>query len=110
CADESYRRRNGQPPQCKLKRQYTSMKRCLSAPLVFPCLAALASLDAAQSTESLGDRASRYLSDLIRLDTTNPPGNETRAARYMKQVADREGIPAELLGPDPARLNFIARL
>jgi acetylornithine deacetylase/succinyl-diaminopimelate desuccinylase-like protein len=31
-------------------------------------------------------------------------------ARYLKRVADENGIPAELLGPDPNRLNFIARL
>ena len=55
-------------------------------------------------------RAEQYFRDLIRLDTSNPPGNETRVARYLKQVADENGIPAELIGPDPNRLNFIARL
>src|SRR6516162_6967621 len=63
-----------------------------------------------QTNETAADLAARYLPELIRLDTTNPPGNETRVARYLKQVADREGIAAELLGDDPARLNFIARL
>src|SRR4051794_9277587 len=57
-----------------------------------------------------GDLAAGYLPDLIHLDTTNPPGNETRVAQYLKQVADREGIQAELLGDNPQRLNFIARL
>ena len=42
---------------------------------------------------SLGDRARQYLIDLIRLDTSNPPGNETRAVEYLKQVLDAEGIP-----------------
>ena len=69
-----------------------------------------AGLASGQSGETAADLAVRYLPDLIRLDTTNPPGNETRVARYLKQVADREGIPAELLGDDPARLNFVARL
>lgn len=63
---------------------------------------------AAQS--DLAERARQYLVDLLRLDTTNPPGNETRVARYLKQVADREGISAELAGAEPDRLNFIARL
>jgi acetylornithine deacetylase/succinyl-diaminopimelate desuccinylase-like protein len=63
-----------------------------------------------QTAETAADLAARYLPELIRLDTTNPPGNESRVARYLKQVADREGIPAELLGDDPARLNFVARL
>ena len=65
---------------------------------------------AAQTPGTMKDRARQYLVDLIRLDSTNPRGNETRVANYLKKVADAEGIPCELLGPDPARLNFVARL
>jgi acetylornithine deacetylase/succinyl-diaminopimelate desuccinylase-like protein len=60
--------------------------------------------------DSLAGRARRYLEDLVRIDTSNPPGNETRAAAYLKRVADEQGIPSELLGTSPARLNFVARL
>ena len=80
------------------------MSRLLWAALVSAAIAA------AQPAESAADLAARYLPELIRLDTTNPPGNESRVARYLKQVADREGIAAELLGDDPERLNFVARL
>ena len=59
---------------------------------------------------ALGERARRYLAELVRIDSTNPPGNETRAARWLAGVATEEGIPFELLGPDPDRLNFVARL
>ncbi len=52
----------------------------------------------------------QYLAGLVRRDTSNPPGNETRAANYLKEVADKWGIPCELLGDSPNRLNFIARL
>ncbi len=52
----------------------------------------------------------RYLIDLLRIDSSNPPGKETRVAQYLKKVADANGISCELLGPDPTRLNFIARL
>ncbi|MBS1874119.1 MAG: M20/M25/M40 family metallo-hydrolase [Acidobacteria bacterium] len=58
----------------------------------------------------LPDRARQYLIDLLKLDTTNPPGNETRVAEYLRQVADTHGISCELLGPDARRLNFVARL
>ncbi|MEO7144140.1 MAG: M20/M25/M40 family metallo-hydrolase [Bryobacteraceae bacterium] len=58
----------------------------------------------------LGERTRQYLVDLIRLDTTNPPGHETRVADYLKQVATAHGIPCELLGGDAKRQNFIARL
>ena len=64
----------------------------------------------AQTRLPLRERAARYLDDLIRLDTSNPPGNETRVAEYLKQVAVAEGLSYELLGPDPQRLNFVARL
>jgi acetylornithine deacetylase/succinyl-diaminopimelate desuccinylase-like protein len=64
----------------------------------------------AYAGEPIGLRACRYLADLVRIDTTNPPGNETRAAQYLKRVADEEGIASELLGATPSRLNFVARL
>jgi len=64
----------------------------------------------AQTDKALADRARQYLIDLIRLNSTNPPGNESRVANYLKKVADAEGISSELLGAAPARLNFIARL
>jgi acetylornithine deacetylase/succinyl-diaminopimelate desuccinylase-like protein len=57
-----------------------------------------------------GERARQYLIDLLRIDTTNPPGNETRVAEYLKRVADANGIACELLGAEPARLNFVARI
>ncbi len=65
---------------------------------------------AADDNRSLSDRTRQYLTDLIRLDTSNPPGNETRVAEYLKQIADSYGIPAELLGSDPRRMNFVSRL
>jgi acetylornithine deacetylase/succinyl-diaminopimelate desuccinylase-like protein len=65
---------------------------------------------AAQDAARLRERARDFLIELIRRDTTNPPGNETRAARFLKEVADSYGIPAELLGDNPDRLNFVARI
>ena len=65
---------------------------------------------AGDDNRSLGMRTRQYLTDLIRLDTSNPPGNESKVASYLKQVADTSGIPAELLGDDPKRLNMVARI
>jgi acetylornithine deacetylase/succinyl-diaminopimelate desuccinylase-like protein len=70
----------------------------------------LSSFACAQPALDLGARARQYLIDLIRIDTTNPPGNETRVAEYLKQVAMANGIGCELLGVNSARLNFVARL
>src|SRR5688500_10844239 len=47
---------------------------------------------------------------ILRIDTRNPPGRETRAAEYIKSVFDREGIPAEILALDSSRANVVARL
>src|SRR5580704_14062905 len=65
---------------------------------------------AADDNRPLGERTLQYLTDLVRLDTSNPPGNETRVAEYLKQVADSHQIPCELLGSDPKRKNFVARI
>jgi acetylornithine deacetylase/succinyl-diaminopimelate desuccinylase-like protein len=59
---------------------------------------------------TLSEQTRRYLIDLTRIDTTNPPGRETAAARYLERIAAQEGIACELLGPDPERLSFVARL
>ena len=72
--------------------------------------AGLVAYAAGDDNLSLGMRTRQYLGDLIRLDTSNPPGNESKVATYLKQVADMSGIPAELLGDDPKRLNLVARL
>jgi phosphohistidine phosphatase SixA len=45
-----------------------------------------------RAQETMADLARRYLVELTRLDTTNPPGNETRVARYLEQVARQEGL------------------
>src|SRR5438105_5772552 len=65
---------------------------------------------AADRNGELAELSRQYLVDLIRLDTTNPPGNETRVAEYLKKVCDIERITSETLGADGSRLNFMARI
>jgi len=77
---------------------------------VWAVLLLVAAFGMADDNRSLGDRTRQYLTDLVRLETSNPPGNETRVADYLKKVADSFGIQAEELGSDPKRLNFVARL
>jgi len=52
----------------------------------------------------------RHYQAVLRLDTSNPPGNERRVAEYLKQVFDSEGIPSQVLALDPDRSNVVARL
>ena len=47
---------------------------------------------------------------LLRLDTTDPPGGEEPASLYIKQVLEKEGIPAQIISLEPKRTNVVARL
>jgi len=47
---------------------------------------------------------------LLRIDTSNPPGNETKAVTYLKGVLDRAGISNQVFALDPERANLVARL
>jgi acetylornithine deacetylase/succinyl-diaminopimelate desuccinylase-like protein len=51
-----------------------------------------------------------YLKDLLRIDTTNPPGNERPAADYLARILERENIPYRLLESEPGRASLVARL
>ena len=58
----------------------------------------------------LSDDATGWLTGLLRIDTTNPPGNELTAARYLADILQKEGIPAEVIESAPGRGIVIARL
>jgi acetylornithine deacetylase/succinyl-diaminopimelate desuccinylase-like protein len=47
---------------------------------------------------------------LIQIDTSSPPGNETRVAEYLKKVFEDAGIPTKTFALDPNRANLVARL
>ena len=56
------------------------------------------------------DETVQILSGFVRIDTSNPPGNETKGAEYLKAILDREGIPSEIFEKDRGRGNIVARL
>jgi acetylornithine deacetylase/succinyl-diaminopimelate desuccinylase-like protein len=56
------------------------------------------------------DEVVRFLSEYIRIDTVNPPGNETRGAQYLRSILAQEGIPAEIFESVPGRGNLVTRL
>src|SRR3954451_18583999 len=47
---------------------------------------------------------------LLRINTSSPPGNETKAVEYLKKVLEAEGVPTQTFALDPARANLVARL
>ena len=72
------------------------------------------SLPASQSPlgdlTSLTVEARTWLQDLIKINTTNPPGNEQAAAKYVMGVLQKDGITAEELPLAPGRTAVVARL
>ena len=59
---------------------------------------------------SLQPEIFEYYSSLVRIDTSSPPGNETKAAQYLKSILEKEGIPARIYELEPGRGNVVARL
>jgi acetylornithine deacetylase/succinyl-diaminopimelate desuccinylase-like protein len=85
------------------------MRRCLLAAL-FLCLPAGAQdrypVDWSKLEPEILDR----FSALLKIDTSNPPGNETRLAEALQKMLEAEGIPSKLYALEPARANLVARL
>ncbi|HZV60223.1 MAG TPA: M20/M25/M40 family metallo-hydrolase, partial [Candidatus Eremiobacteraceae bacterium] len=75
-------------------------------PINSPTAAQTPSLDVA----ALSREAQGWLTDLLRIDTSNPPGNEQAAAKYITAVLQKEGIAAEFLETAPGRGALAARL
>jgi acetylornithine deacetylase/succinyl-diaminopimelate desuccinylase-like protein len=59
---------------------------------------------------SLRDEVVRLLQDLIRLNTVNPPGNETVAAELLRDYLKPFGVECELYARVPERANLVARI
>jgi acetylornithine deacetylase/succinyl-diaminopimelate desuccinylase-like protein len=62
------------------------------------------------ATVSLRDEVSELLQELIRIDTTNPPGNETAAAEVLQAYLEDSGAEVELYARIPERANLVARI
>ncbi len=77
-----------------------------AAALAWPVLSFAAQPDwPAVQQEALG-----ILVDLVRMDTSQPAGNEILAARYLERRLASEGIPSQIFEPAPGRASIVARL
>ncbi len=56
------------------------------------------------------DRAIALLRDLLRFDTSNPPGNEAGCATFLADELRTAGLEPELLEAAPSRTNLVTRL
>lgn len=55
-------------------------------------------------------RPAELLQQLIRIDTTNPPGNEAACVAYVRELLLEAGVTPQVLARDPARPNLVARI
>ena len=83
--------------------------------LLIVCLLCLAPAARAQTRDAINwspyqDMAVELMRQYLRVNTSNPPGNEIAAARFFKEIFDREGIQSEIFEYKPGRANIIARL
>lgn len=60
--------------------------------------------------EKLGEEAVSALREYLRIDTTNPPGNEALGAEFLGSVLREEGIAFRLYESAPGRSSLLARL
>ncbi len=77
--------------------------------LLIPFIAAAA---AAQTPDwpKVNAETLRYYTAVVQMDTTDPPGNETKVVDYVKRILESEGIPVITSAKEPNRANLIARL
>ncbi len=60
--------------------------------------------------DAIRSEVTEVLRALIRIDTSNPPGNETPAATFLKSYLEGSGVECELVARDPKRANLVARI
>src|SRR6185436_1949775 len=60
--------------------------------------------------DPLDQEAEEALVAYLRIDTSNPPGNETAGAAFLRDLFVKNGIAAQLVGDDPKRQGVYARL
>ena len=63
-----------------------------------------------QMLNGIEQEITSFLSDLIRINTTNPPGNETAAANFIAQYLAKEGFKTEVIESAPGRGSVVTRL
>jgi acetylornithine deacetylase/succinyl-diaminopimelate desuccinylase-like protein len=59
---------------------------------------------------ALRDEATELLRELIRIDTSNPPGGETPAAELLKAYLEDSGVECELVARRADRANLVGRI
>ena len=78
--------------------------------IVFGCVAVGRAQDSKIDWPRYQDMAVDLMQQYLRVNTSNPPGNELEAAKFLKKIFDQHGIENEIFEFKPGRANIIARL
>jgi len=70
---------------------------------------AVAQVDYLVDWDEVGEEAVEILVDLVQIDSSNPPGNETKVAEYLRDALAKENITSEMYALDPDRANLVVR-
>ena len=81
--------------------------RLLALPLLFAAMPLLAAEPVSALTDA---EILEQFQALIRIDTSNPPGNETVLVEHLAALLQAEGIEVQVYASDPRRANLVARL
>ena len=90
------------------------MHLSLLLPFVLPLLLSLSSSAAETAAPvdlaAVDQETMRHFQTLVRMDTSDPPGNEVPAVEYLQRILQAEGIETKIFALDPRRPNLVARL
>jgi acetylornithine deacetylase/succinyl-diaminopimelate desuccinylase-like protein len=78
--------------------------------LALACATCVSAADPAIEWKNVNAESLQHFQSLVRIDTSNPPGNETKVVNYLRGILDREGIPYKVVTLEDGRGNLIARL
>ena len=84
--------------------------RACAALLLIPVVVTLNAQEPSPEWSRVEPETLQHFQALVRMDTSDPPGNEQGAAEYLKGVLEKEGIPVELFTLEKNRPNLVARL
>lgn len=60
--------------------------------------------------DTAGEEAVQHLVELVQINTTNPPGNESLVVEYLQAELTAEGIQSEVFALEESRGNLVARI
>jgi len=87
-----------------------NFRKCVCLPVLFLLALAAAAAEPVVDWEKAKTETLLHYQSIVRINTSNPPGNETTVVNYLREVLDREGIPYKIFAQEPSRANLVARL